>query len=81
MPPSFHNGAVGDKGVYASADNLWRWFKAIKNAEILKPETVDMMFNSDEFDFYKYGIGYRTKKMMIKKSFITTAFGMVTAMG
>lgn len=67
LPPSFHNGAVGDKGVYASADNLWRWFKAIKNAEILKPETVDMMFNSDEFDFYKYGIGYRTKKDDDKK--------------
>lgn len=62
LPPSFHNGAVGDKGVYASADNLWQWFKAIKNAEILKPKTVDLMFNSDEFDFYKYGIGYRTKK-------------------
>ncbi|MGO3690215.1 MAG: serine hydrolase domain-containing protein [Psychroflexus halocasei] len=67
LAPSFHNGAVGDKGVYASADNLWRWFKAIKNAEILKPETVDLMFNSDEFDFYKYGIGYRTKKDQDKR--------------
>lgn len=67
LAPSFHNGAVGDKGVYASADNLWRWFKAIKNAEILKRETVDLMFNSDEFDFYKYGIGYRTKKDQDKR--------------
>lgn len=61
LPASFHNQALGDKGVYASPTDLYRWFKSLKNEEILSQEYVDLMFNQDEFDSHKYGMGFRTK--------------------
>lgn len=61
LPPSFHNVATGDKGVYASSTDLWRWFKSLKNYEILSEHSVQLMFNQDEFNTYNYGMGFRTK--------------------
>lgn len=70
LPPSFHNVALGDKGVYASSTDLWRWFKSLKNNEILSEKSVQLMFNQDEFDTYKYGMGFRTKKAKNKEPII-----------
>lgn len=70
LPPSFHNAALGDKGVYSSSTDLWRWFKSLKNNEILSEESVQLMFNQDEFNTYKYGMGFRTKKGKNKEPII-----------
>ncbi len=61
LPASFHNQALGDKGIYASSTDLFRWFTALKNGDLLTKENVDLMFNQDEFDDFKYGMGFRTK--------------------
>lgn len=70
LPPSFHNAALGDKGIYASSTDLWRWFKSLKNNEILSEESVQLMFNQDEFNTYKYGMGFRTMKGKRKEPII-----------
>jgi CubicO group peptidase (beta-lactamase class C family) len=70
LPPSFHNAALGDKGVYSSSTDLWRWFKSLKNNEILSEESVQLMFNQDEFNTYKYGMGFRTKRGKNKEPII-----------
>ncbi|MFN2261284.1 MAG: serine hydrolase domain-containing protein [Psychroflexus sp.] len=62
LPAGFHNNAFGDKGIYASANDLFKWFKKLKNGEILSPESVDLMFgkNISEED-PDYGMGFRLK--------------------
>ena len=61
LPPSFHNGALGDKGINASAKDLFTWFNALKNNQILNKESTDLMFNISERLGPKYGMGFRTK--------------------
>lgn len=70
LPPSFHNRALGDKGVYASSTDLFRWFIALKNNKVLSKDYVELMFNQDEFDTYKYGMGFRTKYTNTKEPVI-----------
>ncbi len=61
LPPSFHNQALGDKGIHATADDLWRWFKALKNYKSLTQSSVEKLFNLHEYRSYDYGMGFRTK--------------------
>ncbi|WP_127845538.1 serine hydrolase domain-containing protein [Psychroflexus aestuariivivens] len=62
LPAGFHNNAFGDKGVYASSNDLFMWFTKLKNGEILKPETVDLMFGNDlKNEDPDYGMGFRLK--------------------
>ena len=61
LPPSFHNEALGDKGINASAKDLFTWFNALKNNLILTKESTDLMFNISERLGHKYGMGFRTK--------------------
>ena len=61
LPPSFHNGALGDKGIHTTARSLWSWFKALKNHESLSESSVNKMFNLKDYNHYDYGMGFRTK--------------------
>ncbi|MFO7744561.1 MAG: serine hydrolase domain-containing protein [Psychroflexus sp.] len=60
LPAGFHNNAIGDKGIYASAKDLHTWFRDLKNGEILSKENVDLMFGRDDDKKNKrYGMGFR----------------------
>jgi CubicO group peptidase (beta-lactamase class C family) len=61
LPPSFHNGALGDKGIHINAKNLWTWFKSLKNHESLSKSSVEKMFNLNGYLHYNYGMGFRTR--------------------
>jgi len=61
LPPSFHNAALGDKGVNASAKDLFTWFTALKNNKILSKKSTDLMFNISHRLGSNYGMGFRTK--------------------
>lgn len=61
LPPSFHNGALGDKGIHINAKSLWNWFEALKNKESLSKSSIEKMFNLDTYRTYKYGMGFRTR--------------------
>ena len=63
LPPGYHNGAIGDKGIYASPKDLYVWFKDLKNGNILSEESVDLMFGRDEGGKNKrYGMGFRLEE-------------------
>jgi CubicO group peptidase (beta-lactamase class C family) len=60
LPAGFHNNAIGDKGIYASPEDLHVWFRDLKNGKILSEESVDLMFGRDENGKNKrYGMGFR----------------------
>jgi CubicO group peptidase (beta-lactamase class C family) len=63
LPPGFHNGAIGDKGIYASPKDLFVWFRDLKNGDILSEKSVDLMFGKDEGGKNKrYGMGFRLEE-------------------
>lgn len=63
LPAGFHNGAIGDKGIYASAKDLFNWFTHLKNEDILTKESIDLMFGQDPGGQNKrYGMGFRLDK-------------------
>lgn len=63
LPPGFHNNALGDKGIYASPEDLFAWFRDLKNGNILSEESVDLMFGQDKGGQNKrYGMGFRLDK-------------------
>jgi len=60
LPEGFHNNAMGDKGIYASAKDLFVWFRDLKNGKIVNESSVDLMFGRDENGKNKrYGMGFR----------------------
>ncbi len=68
LPAGFHNGAIGDKGIYASPKDLFVWFRDLKNANILSEESVNLMFGNDKGGKNKrYGMGFRLEKKAGKK--------------
>ncbi|AFU68048.1 beta-lactamase-like enzyme, transpeptidase superfamily [Psychroflexus torquis ATCC 700755] len=60
LPEGFHNNAMGDKGIYASAKDLFVWFRDLKNGKIVNKNSVDLMFGRNENGKNKsYGMGFR----------------------
>ncbi|EMY81165.1 beta-lactamase-like enzyme, transpeptidase superfamily protein [Psychroflexus gondwanensis ACAM 44] len=60
LPEGFHNNAIGDKGIYASAKDLFVWFRDLKNGEIVNEDNIDLMFGRNENGKNKrYGMGFR----------------------
>lgn len=60
LPEGFHNNAMGDKGIYASAKDLFVWFRDLKNGKIVNESSVDLMFGRNENGKNKsYGMGFR----------------------
>jgi CubicO group peptidase (beta-lactamase class C family) len=60
LPEGFHNNAMGDKGIYASAKDLFVWFRDLKNGKIVNENSIDLMFGRNENGKNKhYGMGFR----------------------
>jgi CubicO group peptidase (beta-lactamase class C family) len=59
---SLHNSTKGDKGVYSTSTDLFKWMTALKNEQIISNSSLDMMFNADlELEHKsRYGMGFRT---------------------
>lgn len=51
--------AIGD--ICSSVDDLYKWISALKNGEVLKKETLDMMFEANSFG---YGFGFYTTEQL-----------------
>lgn len=62
LPAGFHNNAIGDKGIYASARDLHTWFRELKNGKILNNSSVDLMFGRNKYGKNnRYGMGFRLR--------------------
>ena len=63
LPAGFHNNALGDKGIYATPEDLLAWFTHLKNGEILGSESLDLMFGKGTNEHNeRYGMGFRLDK-------------------
>jgi CubicO group peptidase (beta-lactamase class C family) len=58
----FLSGVLGDKGVFTTTYDLYLWDKALYEAKIIKPETLQMAFSpkhADQSPCSNYGYGWR----------------------
>lgn len=44
LPPRLRQAYWGEQGVYSSAGDLFRWYRALKAGRILRPESVQTLF-------------------------------------
>lgn len=59
----FYDEVTGDKGVYASISDMYKWYYALRNHIILKQATLNEMFTPRSFEKKSnnnYGYGFRT---------------------
>lgn len=62
--PTIHDGLVGDKGVYASARDLFKWDQALYSNKILNQESIEIAFTEGKIRnrwSFPYGCGFRIK--------------------
>ncbi|MDQ3111403.1 MAG: beta-lactamase family protein [Bacteroidota bacterium] len=62
---NFLDGVTGDKGVFSSVEDLFKWDRALKNGTIIKTGILQDAFKgySPELDakrYWNYGFGWRT---------------------
>lgn len=70
IPENDHDGVVGDKGVYASIEDLALWDEALMENELISPETKQKAFKRVTLkNGYKmdYGFGFRIQEQHGKK--------------
>jgi len=59
---SYLNGVVGDKGIYASIDDLFKLDQALYTNELISQESQNMMYSSNHRRLWptdNYGLGWR----------------------
>ena len=59
---TYQDGVFGDKGVYSSAEDLFRWDLALNNGLLLLPETLELAYtphNKELSNEENYGYGWR----------------------
>jgi CubicO group peptidase (beta-lactamase class C family) len=64
--PFYLNGTVGDKGVYASVDDLYALHKALRNGEVIPDSLYQLMITpASKFNRrgQSYGLGWRIRRM------------------
>ncbi len=58
----FLDGVMGDKGIYASVEDLFKWDQALYDGKLLKPETLEVAFTpgaKKQTARQNYGYGWR----------------------
>lgn len=58
----FLDGVLGDKGIYASVEDLFKWDQALYDGKLLKPETLEDAFlplSRKSTARHNYGYGWR----------------------
>ncbi len=69
LPETQHDGAVGDKGVYSTAADLYKWDQALYTDQLVSKESLQKAFspgtlkNGQEIP---YGFGFRIRKNIEK---------------
>lgn len=67
---TIHDGIVGDKGVYSTAEDLFKWDQALYTERLISKETQKRAFTPLKVKGrweYPYGYGFRIKKVDGKK--------------
>lgn len=65
--PSVHDAIVGDKGIYSTSWDMYKWDKSLYDYSILSPDVLDEAFTPSTVGNKKrtipYGFGYRMKQL------------------
>jgi len=64
---TYQDGVVGDKGIYTTLTDLWRWNEALEAEKLLKKETLEEAFQPTSFEKNSndnYGFGWRLQNMI-----------------
>ena len=57
-----YDDVVGDKGVYSTMDDIFRWYSGLNGGCVLRPETIKEAFTPRSFERHgvkNYGYGFR----------------------
>ena len=61
-PDMFADGVYGDKGIYSTPEDMYRWDQSFYQNTLLSPETVDLAYGPCSFErpgIKNYGLGWR----------------------
>lgn len=70
IPETVNDGAVGDKGVYSTTEDLFKWDQALYNNKLVSEETINESISTFKLrNKYEipYGFGFRIRKRNNKK--------------
>ncbi|MBS3773793.1 MAG: serine hydrolase domain-containing protein [Bacteroidales bacterium] len=70
VSPTVNDGTVGDKGVYSSVSDLYKWDQGLYENKLISEQTKKEAFQSLELkngNHYPYGFGFRLKESNGKK--------------
>lgn len=69
---SFLNGATGDKGVYSTVEDLFKWDRALYSTKLVKAQTLEEAFSPANKEMKKenYGFGWRMKTLECGESVV-----------
>jgi CubicO group peptidase (beta-lactamase class C family) len=70
---TYQDGVVGDKGVYTTIEDLWRWNLALENNILVRKETLAEAFEPaqiGEMSNKNYGLGWRLKTSLDGSKFV-----------
>lgn len=70
IPATVNDGTVGDKGVYSSMEDLFKWDQALYENTLVEEETMKKAFEPVELrngNHYPYGFGFRLRERDGKK--------------
>lgn len=70
IPETVNDGAVGDKGVYSTTEDLFKWDQALYYNKLVSKETMDEAISTFKLrDRYEipYGFGFRIRERNDKK--------------
>ncbi|HOZ51922.1 MAG TPA: serine hydrolase domain-containing protein [Chitinophagaceae bacterium] len=62
-PDMHYDGVVGDKGVYSTVKDLYKWDQALYSGKFIKPSTLKEAYSPYSFEkpgIKNYGLGWRT---------------------
>lgn len=61
-PDMFADGVYGDKGIYSTPEDMYRWDQSFYNNTLLSPATIDLAYGPCSFErpgVKNYGLGWR----------------------
>ena len=62
VPFDYFDNVVGDKGIYSTINDLYRWYKSLHSECLLKKSTLEKAFSPYSFEhkgLKNYGLGFR----------------------
>lgn len=72
-PDMYADGIYGDKGIFSTVEDLYRWDRSFYGYVLLNPETLDLAYSGYSFErpgTRNYGLGWRMNELLDGKKVI-----------